>query len=248
MTDPNHISPPALTANIALFLDFDGTLVGFSKIPKDVKLDPAMVPVLTQLREKLGGALAIVTGREISNITEIFNPLVLPVAGSHGAERRRPDGRIELPGDEIKEQASRIAADMHAELGDIENLIIEHKVYSVALHYRNAPEAAERVHAVAEKVLSQLPGWEGTPGKMVIEVRPAAFSKASAVESFMAEAPFAGRVPVFIGDDTTDEAGMSAAKALGGFGIKVGTGDSVADYRLADPAAVHAYLIAAIQD
>ena len=243
-----HLSPPTLAADTALFLDFDGTLVGFSNIPKHVKLDPAIVPVLMQLREKLGGALAIVTGREISNITDLFSPLVLPVAGSHGAERRRPDGQIELPGEEIKEQASRIAADMSADLGDIEGLIIEHKVYSVALHYRNAPEAAERVHAVANKVLSQLPGWVGTPGKMVIEVRPAAYSKGGAVEAFMAEAPFSGRVPVFIGDDTTDEAGMSAAKALGGFGIKVGTGDSVADYRLADPAAVHAYLIAAAKD
>lgn len=246
MTDPIRTSPPALTPGHALFLDFDGTLVGFSRIPRDVTLDPTLVPVLSRLQEKLGGALAIVTGREISNITELFMPLVLPVAGSHGAERRRPDGQIETPGSQTQTEAARIAADLRDELGDIEHLIIEHKAYSVALHYRNAPEAAERVHAAAKKVLSRLDGWEGTPGKMVVEIRTSAFSKASAVDAFMAEAPFAGRVPVFVGDDTTDEDGMRAAAALGGFGIKVGTGDSVAQYRLADPAAVHAYLSAAV--
>ncbi len=246
MSDLSRFAPPALTTSNALFLDFDGTLVGFSKIPRDVKLDPVMVPVLERLSERLGGALAIVTGREIANITEIFRPLVLPVAGSHGAERRRPDGEIETPGAETGAEAARIADEMRAELGDIENMIIEQKVFSVALHYRNAPEAAERVRAAADACLGRLPGWEGIQGKMVIEVRPTAFSKASAVDAFMAEVPFAGRVPVFIGDDTTDEDGMRAAKALGGFGIKVGMGDSVADYRLADPEAVHRYLMDAV--
>ena len=91
-------------------------------------------------------------------------------------------------------------------------------------------------------VLDALPGWVGVSGKMVIEIRPSAFSKGSAVQAFMAEPPFAGRKPVFVGDDTTDEDGMKAAEALGGFGIKVGEGDSVARYRLSDPDAVHAWL------
>ena len=245
MTSATPIAPPVLSDENALFLDFDGTLVGFAKIPKDVTVDPALLPIIERLREKLGNALAIVTGREIEDVTGQLAPLVLPVAGSHGAERRGLDGRVETPGPEISEQAERLAAEMRAELGHIPGMIIEHKVFSVALHYRNAPDYGDQVTEVATRMLNQLPGWEGVPGKMVIEIRPAAFSKGSAVHAFMAEAPFAGRIPVFVGDDTTDEDGMKAAAELGGFGIKVGKGDSVARYRLADPDAVHAWLAAA---
>ncbi|MBU1176560.1 MAG: trehalose-phosphatase [Alphaproteobacteria bacterium] len=236
--------PPALTGANALFLDFDGTLVGFARIPRDVTVAPRLVPTLERVRDRLGGALAIVTGREIANVTEMLAPLVTPVAGSHGAERRRPDGGIETPGADVAAEAAEIAARFRAELGDIDNMIIEHKVYSVALHFRNAPAAEDRVRAAAHAVLSHRPDWEGTPGKLVVEVRPAAFSKGSAVRAFMAEPPFAGRVPVFVGDDVTDEAGMEAAAALGGFGIKVGTGQTLARYRLSGPDEVHAYLSA----
>lgn len=245
MTNASPIAPPVLTDDNALFLDFDGTLVGFARIPKDVTVDPGLVPIIEHLRDKLGGALAVVTGREISDITEQLAPLVLPVAGSHGAERRRTDGGIEMPGDDVREKAVQLNEALFAELGHIPGMIVEHKAFSVSLHYRNVPEAEDRVIAVAEDTLGRLPGWEGVKGKMVIEIRPAAFSKASAVHAFMAEKPFAGRIPVFVGDDTTDEDGMRAATELGGYGIKVGKGDSVARYRLADPDAVHAWLASA---
>ena len=245
MTAASLIAPPVLTNRNALFLDFDGTLVGFAKIPKDVTVDPGLVPIIERLRDKLDGALAIVTGREIADVTGRLAPLDLPVAGSHGAERRRMDGAVETPGPEVGAEAERLAEELIAKLGHIPGMIIEHKVFSVALHYRNAPDAADRVTAVAAEALGRLPGWEGVPGKMVIEIRPGAFSKGSAVRAFMAEAPFAGRIPVFVGDDTTDEDGMKAATELGGYGIKVGTGDSVARYRLADPGSVHTWLASA---
>lgn len=235
-------TPPCLSRDTALFLDFDGTLVEFARVPRAVTLAPDLVPILTGVRDRLGGALAIVTGREIANITEMFAPLDLPVAGSHGAERRRFDGGIETPEHQVETDAARIAAELRAELGAIPEMIIEQKRFSVALHYRNVPEAGPRVTEAARETLSHLSGWVGTSGKMVIEIRPQAFSKASAVRSFMMEPPFAGRVPVFVGDDTTDEDGMIAATELGGFGVKVGMGESVAQYRLADPKSVHGFL------
>ena len=238
--------PPVLTDRHALFLDFDGTLVGFAKIPSEVEVDPKLSTTLDGIRSLLGGALAIVTGREIVNINKQLTPLVLPVAGSHGAERRRMDGVIETPAPEVGEAARAIAERLTAELGDIENLIIERKVFSVAVHYRNVPEQAERIVRTGNAILADLPDWEGVHGKMVIEIRPASISKGSAVTAFMTEEPFVGRIPVFVGDDTTDEDGMKAATEFGGFGIKVGAGDSVAQYRLEDHLAVHRYLESAL--
>lgn len=233
--------PPVLTSENALFLDFDGTLVGFAKTPDGVKVSTELEGILTRLRDKLSGALAIVTGREIKNIEKQFK-LDLHVSGGQGTELQRLGGVLETPGPEVSEMAAKIAAEFKSALQDIEGMIIERKMFSVAVHYRNAPDAGERVAAAAEAVLGPRPDWTGVPGKMVIEVRPASHSKGSAVESFMKETPFAGRVPVFVGDDTTDEDGMKAATALGGYGVKVGEGDSVAQYRLEDHEAVHAWL------
>ena len=182
MTNASPIAPPVLTDENALFLDFDGTLVGFAKIPKDVTVDPGLMPIIERLRDKLGGALAIVTGREISDITGQLAPLVLPTAGSHGAERRRVDGGIEMPGPEVGEEAERLAVKLRAELGHIPGMIIEHKVFSVSLHYRNVPEAEDRVIAVAEE--------ERSPGCPAGKASRARWSSRSARRRFPRPAPF----------------------------------------------------------
>lgn len=244
MTD---LTPPPLGPEHALFLDFDGTLVGFASTPNGVKVSPELVGNLEKVSERLGGALAIVTGREIVNIGEQLAPLELPVAGSHGAERKRSDGQIETPDETVAQVAGEIADALKAELGDIDKMIIERKVFSVAVHYRQVPEWGEKAVETALGIVANSDGFEAVLGNMVIEIRPKNLSKGSAVEAFMAEEPFAGRIPVFVGDDTTDEDGIRVAMGMGGFGIKVGTATSLARYRLGGPENVHAWLDAFVR-
>lgn len=234
--------PPRISNGIALFLDFDGVLVEIAPNPDAVEVDPALRPALRRVYDYLGGAVAIVSGRMISDFDAYLAPLVLPASGSHGIERRWPDGRTEQPGDEIRAAAAAILADNRKILGDRPGLIFEQKDWSASLHFRGAPELAELCMAAMTEAVSRHEGWEVIEGKMVVEGRLAGVSKATAVELFMAEAPYRGRVPVFVGDDVTDEDGMRAAIAYGGYGVKVGAGQSLAKYRLGGPPDVLTYL------
>ncbi len=222
-----------LSPGCALFLDFDGTLVDIAAHPRDVVVPSTLVPTLTALQQSLGGAVAVVSGRPISEIDNFLAPLRLPVAGVHGAERRSATGGVDRvnahPLQEVERAAGQLAAAHPA-------LLLEHKQASLALHYRQAPELEPLCLAAMQQAVERSPGLTLLRGKMVVEAKPGNASKAGAIEAFLREAPFAGRTPVFIGDDVTDEVGFAAVQRLGGLGVKVGEGPTVAWQRLATPA------------
>lgn len=227
-----HLLPP-LTSRSALFLDFDGTLVDIAPRPGEVIVDPRLVTTLQLLHDHLGGALAIVSGREIAGLDTFLAPLILPAAGAHGAAMRSADGTLTAiaPPDLflVSRAAQRLAA-LHPQL------IVEQKAAALALHYRQAPELESLCLETLTEAVSRTPGTELMRGKLVFEVKPAGVSKGRAVTGFMAAAPFAGRVPMFAGDDVTDEDGFAAVQQIGGYGLKIGEGPSQARHRCASPA------------
>ncbi len=224
---------------IALFLDFDGTLVELADTPDGIIVPPVLVARIETLATTLDGALALVSGRALVDLERHCGPLHVARAGSHGIDRFHADGRAlgEAPSKMTREVEERLA-----EFASDNNLRFEKKPHGGALHTRPNPDAAQQALAFAEQLAGQH-GFEVKQGKFVIElVRPGA-DKGGAVRAFMQDTPFAQRRPVFVGDDITDEDGIAAANALGGLGILVGErSDTGARYRLPDPAAVHAWL------
>lgn len=224
-----------LCPSCALFLDFDGTLVDLAPQPDAVIVPSGLVHTLGELNHYLGGALAVISGRPIEQIDAFLQPLRLPVAGVHGTERRAFDGVVSLmsthPLERVQEAALALAA-QHPQLR------VEIKRGSVALHYRLAPELEPLCLQVMQDAVAHSPGLTLLHGKMVIEAKPRDASKGHAIEAFLHEPPFAGRMPVFVGDDFTDEVGFSTVQRMQGLGIKVGEGATVAWHRLASPAAL----------
>lgn len=224
-----------LDPDCALFLDFDGTLVEIAAHPAAVVVPTGLVETLAQLQRSLDGAVAVVSGRPIQQIDRYLDPLVLSIAGVHGAERRRADGStawLDVPPLHAVEETVAALVRAHPALR------LEHKRGSLALHYRQAPELEALCLATVTQAMERSPGLTLLRGKMVVEAKPAAASKGRAIEDFLAEPPFAGRKPVFIGDDVTDEAGFAVVQARGGLAVKVGAGPTVAGQRLDSPAAM----------
>ncbi len=222
-----------LCPSCALFLDFDGTLVDIAARPESVVIPTGLVDTLARLKQRLDGAVAVVSGRPIAQIDRFLDPLVLCVAGVHGAERRRADGSlVRLPVQPLHAVEEAAAALARAE----PRLQAEAKRGSLALHYRQAPELGPLCERTLAAAVARTPGFTLLRGKMVVEAKPAAASKGRAIEAFLREPPFEGRTPVFIGDDVTDEAGFTAVQSLGGLGVKVGEGPTAARERLASPA------------
>lgn len=234
-----------LCPSSAVFFDFDGTLVDLAPRPEDV-LVPAELPGLLQtLSAYLGGAVAVISGRPIAQIDCFFAPLQLPAAGVHGTERRDAQGRLSLLNthalDRVQEATQALLA-QHPELR------VEHKRGSIALHFRQAPELAAVCEETMRDAVAESPGLTLLAGKMVFEAKPDGASKGRAIDAFLEEAPFAGRTPVFIGDDFTDEVGFCAAQARGGLGIKIGPGASAAWMRLDSPGALRRELADALRE
>jgi trehalose 6-phosphate phosphatase len=231
--------PPPLTDLHALFLDFDGTLVEIAPRPDAVAVDARLLPVLQAVASRLHGALAILSGRPITEIDRWLSPLVLPAAGVHGAQRRTLGGIQALaPDAELEQVAERAEALAAAHPG----LIVERKGVSVALHYRLAPECEAMCRSTMIEALGRASSLRLLQGKMVLEAMPKAVSKGAAIEAFLAEPPFAGRRPVFVGDDVTDEAGFEVVQRLGGIAVKVGPGDSIAQLRIDSAEGVRRWL------
>ena len=232
--------PPFLGRHAtALFLDFDGTLADLAPQPDAVQIAGDLVPMLRELSQHLGGALAIVSGRPLHDLDDFLSPLQLPAAAEHGAQRRQVGGRllgIAPPDLEATIRAARALTDRHP------GLRLEIKTATVALHYRHAPELEALCLQVLSEVVGNTRGVELLRGKFVFEVKPAGVSKGTAIAAFMHEAPFAGRVAVFAGDDVTDEAGFSVVQSMGGFGVKVGEGATLANHRCLSPTALRQWL------
>ena len=242
---PFRPSPPPLGDECALFLDVDGTLVEFTNDPAAVRLLPTVREAIGLLSDRLHGAVALVSGRPLAQLDALFAPLRLPAAGLHGHQfRSAAQADAEMPADTsallhgLHRDAARLAA---ARPG----VLVEEKGVSLALHWRTAPDAGAEVVAFAQAQMASLPGYRLQPGDHVVEFVPAASDKGRAVERMLAQTAFRGRVPVFVGDDLTDEYGFAAANAAGGWSVLVGQrAASVATHALPDTRAVHAWLIA----
>lgn len=232
-------SLPRLGPRSALFLDFDGTLAELAPQPEAVQVAPDLVPALKQLAARLNGALAIVSGRRLADLDGFLAPLQLTAAAEHGSHCRLASGQIvSLAAPDLTEvvRRSRELAGSHA------GLRVEIKSAAVALHYRHAPELEALCLQTMSAAVNSTAGVELLRGKYVLEIKPAGISKGTAIEAFMASAPFAARLPLFAGDDVTDEAGFSAVQRLGGHGIKVGDGVTLARYRCSSPATLRQWL------
>ncbi|HZF16371.1 MAG TPA: trehalose-phosphatase [Steroidobacteraceae bacterium] len=240
-TLPRLGEPPLPATPACLFLDVDGTLVEFALRPDGVAVDETLIRLLRGALRVTRGALAFVSGRPVAQLDRLFAPLRLPTAGVHGCERRDASG------------AWHRTADPDARLIEARNMLesltpptsgvfIEDKGSALAVHYRSAPQWKSRVRAVMSRLAQTLlPDYELLDGNAVFELKLRSCSKAAAIEAFLAEAPFAGRTPVFLGDDATDCDGFEAVRGHGGIAIAVGDRVS-ADWRLADPHAVRSWL------
>jgi trehalose 6-phosphate phosphatase len=233
--------PPPLDGGNALFLDFDGTLVEIAANPDAVRVAPDLPELLAALSGRLGGALAVVSGRSLAELTPLLAPFDGAMVGQHGGEIRHRDGTISRrpPDTAVREARAALArvADRHREV------VIEDKGNSLALHYRAGPHLAEECRSAAREAVAAGGGrLRAIDGNRVIELLPRAIHKGEAIAALAGEPPFRGRVPVFVGDDATDEDGFAAVEALGGSGVKVGQGASAAQCRLATVADVLAWL------
>jgi trehalose 6-phosphate phosphatase len=220
------IAAPALVPNLlecALLLDVDGTLLDLAPTPREVWVPPSLRHAVGRLAEMSGGAVALVSGRSLADLDLLFAPLELPAVGGHGAELRvaagaEPQVRRQVPLDAaLKRALARIA-----EIGP--GVLIEDKGYSIALHYRLAPELEQTVRKAVANICAQHPSApiEVLPGKSVIEIKHKGVSKASGVRELMRSSPFRGRHPIFIGDDVTDESVFAMIGEFDGLAFSVG--------------------------
>lgn len=204
------------TANTALFLDIDGTLIDIADSPDLVEIPVSLVSNLKCVSERLDGAVALISGRAIAWIDRAFHPLRIAAAGQHGAEiRLSPEGPVSTIDANLNCARIRVR-----DLDSIEGIEIEDKGLSIAVHYRRAPDAA----ALIARALSDLgDAIEMLPGRFVYEVKMRGLSKASAIARLCEASPFRGRIPIFAGDDRTDLDGFNEVLARGGIAIQVGT-------------------------
>lgn len=243
--------PPALHARCALFLDIDGTLLELAPTPNAVRVDAGIATLLPALARRLDGAVALITGRALADAHRLFPGLSLPIAGQHGLERRAADGSLHRHRPSLSGLA-RLRRELARFAARHEGLLLEDKGATLALHYRQAPALASHVHRtlrahLADAVASES-GWRLQPGKGILEVKPDGRDKGTAIIEYMRERPFARRLPVFVGDDHTDEYGFAAVTAAGGWAVKVGRGRTNAHYRLPDVGAVRRWLAALVSD
>jgi trehalose 6-phosphate phosphatase len=234
---------PRVSKETALFLDVDGSLLDIAPTPQSVAVPDGLRPALRRLHAALGGALALVSGRSIADLDRLFAPLRLPAAGQHGAELRRSDGAA---GAAVERPAclTSIADRLRSFAGARPGLLVEDKGLSATLHYRLAPQHGDDVQRLAAALAAEHHSEiELLALHMAVELKPRGASKRSAVVWFMREPPFLGRVPIFVGDDRTDEDGFAAALGLSGSAVRVGLdGTSLAGTRIAAPCAVRQWL------
>ncbi|HVV62856.1 MAG TPA: trehalose-phosphatase [Pseudolabrys sp.] len=206
---------------VALLLDVDGTLIDIGETPADVDVPADLLASLKRLIELTGGAVALVSGRPIADLDRLFAPLRLPAIGGHGAEMR-------VNGEQARHNAQPLPAALRERLADLAKLapgiIIEDKGYSLALHYRAAPQEKERLSRHIAQGVAAFPEEpvEVLPGKAMLEVKRPSVSKGEGVRELMKHPPFRERKPIFIGDDVTDESVFAVLPALGGEGFSVG--------------------------
>jgi trehalose 6-phosphate phosphatase len=232
MADPQPPLRPS--ADWALFLDVDGTLVHLADTPEAVEVSDHLRDVLVRLIPSFDGAVALLSGRPISDLDRLFAPVHLPAAGLHGLEHRDARGNLRLLGE--SEMLEPLRGPLRGFANEHPGVMLEDKGRALALHYRKAPEAERE----ARRLVAGLAGRHAEilrviDGKMVLEIKPRLSDKGAALRSFLDEPPFRGRRPVFVGDDVTDEDAFRAVNELDGHSIRVGDGrDTHARWQLPD--------------
>jgi trehalose 6-phosphate phosphatase len=225
-----NIQPRPLASDLArrledcaFLLDIDGTLLDLAPTPREVWVPPGLGETLSHLRARISGALALVSGRSLNDIDLIFAPEVFPAVGGHGAEMR-----ISIDSEAVATHAPPMDMELKRRLAAIAKLspgiLLEDKGYSLALHYRLAPQAEKAIYEAVSLIRSEMPKApiEVLPGKCVCEIKQCGFDKATGVRELMTHKPFRGRYPIFIGDDVTDESVFAVIPQLGGLAFSVG--------------------------
>jgi trehalose 6-phosphate phosphatase len=240
--------PPALDlARHALFLDLDGTLVELAGTPEAVLPDDGLAALLRALSPRLNGAIAVISGRAIRDADRILKGAVTCVAGLHGQECRLGELMLREAAADASVRAAAADAQRLVDAGAL-SARIEDKGSAIALHFRTTPEQEPAVRLIAEE-LARAHGLRALQGHMVAELVPLGPSKGEAVSQLMQMAPFAGRVPVAVGDDVTDEDAFAVVRTMGGVAILVGQPRQTgAMFRLPDVAAVRAWLAASLRE
>lgn len=232
--------PPAPAPDWAWFLDVDGTLIDIAPTPSAISIPVELPLLLDAVARHHGGALALISGRTLDNLAQLVAPFDPPAAGLHGIERRNAQGAVVRP-----HPPAGLGAIRHrlAEVRQWNGVLLEDKGLTLAVHYRQAPSREEDCRRLVAAVVADYPEFLALQGKMVFEIKPRAGDKGAALRDFMVEEPFAGRVPVFVGDDLTDEFGFMAAHDLGGLAVLVGPmRETRARFHLPDIEACRAWL------
>ena len=235
--------PSTKLRELAVLLDVDGTILDIAATPWDVAVPESLRGTLARLLDKTGGAVALVSGRPLDELDRLFAPLRLPAVGGHGAELRASAAgaaepqRARLVDGEIRDRVAEMAE-------TAPGVLVEDKGYSLAVHYRLAPDQEPAIKQAVADIRRDWPAdaLEVLPGKAVIEIKPAGFDKGAGVRALMRHAPFAGRRPIFIGDDTTDETAFAVLPEFDGMGFSVGRRARGTAYCFASPAEVRGWL------
>jgi trehalose 6-phosphate phosphatase len=205
----------------AVFFDVDGTLVPYAASPSAVRVDPPLIGYLSRLADRLGGALALLSGRRLENLDELFAPLKLPAAGLHGLQRRNASGHVtnaSSSGDSLRRARDWLQPRIAADSG----LRLEDKIETIAVHFQDVSQAPEVLGWMNEALAQLGCNYHVQPGRLVYELKSRLCNKGTALREFLHERPFIGRTPVMVGDDLTDLDAFRAAEALGGMAIAVG--------------------------
>jgi trehalose 6-phosphate phosphatase len=243
---------PPLDRRDALFIDVDGTLLDIAPRPELVEVTPSLPDLLQRLGGEREGALALISGRSIAELDRLFRPWHGAAAGLHGIERRRPDGSYANGGGDADRTAAAALDLLRPEITAVvrhwPGVFVEDKGRTLALHYRAVPEAETAIRdATARLLLERGEGLRLISGKMVVEFQPRHHDKGRVIAAFMAEPPFRGRRPVYLGDDTTDEDGFAEVNRRGGVSIRIGcqSGSTAAVFGLSSVRAAREWLAGA---
>lgn len=224
-----------------MFLDFDGCLVDIAATPDAVIIPPELPGILQRLHDRISGAVALISGRQVSELRHFLPDFPGAIAGSHGAELALP-GQPSRPVHTQKIDTAALHARAREFTAQQDGVMVEPKAHGVVMHYRAVPEREEWVAGAMKELALEYPMLALQPAKMAIELRPRDAGKDGALVRFMDMPGFAGRMPCYAGDDLTDEAAMAEAQSRGGFGIKIGEGETCAGYRLESPQALRCWL------
>ncbi|WP_241622667.1 trehalose-phosphatase [Rosenbergiella australiborealis] len=230
MSKPQH---DGQQTDYAFFFDIDGTLAPLQDMPNAVQIPATVIEQLIDLSKLSDGAVAFVSGRPLNQIDHLTQPLRGAAAGTHGAEIRTLDGQ-HLGASADTQQLRAIEQQLALHTDSMDGVWIEKKGVAFAVHYRQAPTAQQVLHQIVQRIVDGYPAFTVQAGKCVWEIKPRGYDKGKAINYLMMTPPFIGRIPVFIGDDVTDEAGFHIVNQQQGISIKIGAGDSEATHRFAE--------------